>query len=129
MTTRNDGSAFCDDCGDGVSNGGILHAVQMNILMADGTPRTFHLCNVKCAKVRLPASDFAAAAAVNPVALWYERPEPPPIQAAKEESELDNDDPKGTVTAGTATAGTATGERAAAEPVAGDTRKVDERSE
>lgn len=125
MTTRNDGSAYCDDCGNAIDNGSILHAVQLNILMADAAPRTFHLCNDKCAKVRLPSDVFAAAAAEKPVALWYERPEPPPIQSAQEESEKVNVDP---VTAAGTAAATAS-ERAASEPAASDPGEVDERAE
>lgn len=60
----------CDRCGADIDNAGIDLAAVVHVLLANGSPQTFHLCNAKCAFEILPSTVFAAA---NPVALWYDR--------------------------------------------------------
>lgn len=73
----------CSGCGDGIGNAGIDLAAVVHVLLADGTPQTFHLCNAKCAPEFLPRA-LSAALAANPVSFYYDRNTSPSDQAESE---------------------------------------------
>ena len=62
----------CDGCGGDIGNAGIDLAAAVHVLLADGTAKTFHLCNAKCAPEFLPRALFAGLAA-NPVTFFHDR--------------------------------------------------------